>query len=183
MGWWWAVRGTQGRIPSTHNSTFLSTWPCQSPRSPYRMCSYTDMSPPPHTFPSVTCLLTSLSTPPCLLIRDPLAEVSTHIPLGHTVLSRSLTLHLWPPAERHDAHVCADTLFSQEHTHTNLCFPWESWLLGNIYMSKDRTSATNHTCCCNRVFSCFMACLQCGADFTKYGTSVWQSIKFYNLWT
>lgn len=103
MGWWWAGRGTRGRIPSTHNSTFLSTWPCQRPRSPYRKCSNTDITTPfpPHScltpFTLTTCpICPPASLQPPSLGRDTSAGVSGRIVLSRGGPSHALTLHLWP---------------------------------------------------------------------------------------
>lgn len=101
------------------------------PRSPYRMCSDTHIPPPPDTFPSITCFFAYPPTLTFHLIRDPLAEVFTHITLGHTGLSHLLTLHLWPLWNAM-IHMFAPYFgFSQEHTSRNPCFPWEGWKIGD----------------------------------------------------
>lgn len=133
MGWWWAGRGTQGRIPSTHNSTFLSTWPCQSPghltgcvHIHISLLLLTPFLPSPVSSPIRQTLTFHL-------IRDPSAKVFTHITLGHIGISHLLTLHLWPLWNAM-IHMFAQTPyfgFSQERTSRNPCFPWESWKNGD----------------------------------------------------
>ena len=132
MGWRWAGRGAQGRIPSTHNSTFLSTWHCQSTRSPYRICSHAHNPPPPppppHTFPS-----SPVSSPLCQLPFSPTqgppwGEVSAHITLGHIGPSHSLTLHLqplWNVMTHMFDHTCY-LGFSHERTHKSPTFIMEA---------------------------------------------------------
>lgn len=126
MGWWWAGRGTRGRIPSTHNSTFLSTWPCQRPRSPDRKCSNTDITPPPPPSPPPSHTFLSDHVPPYLPASFPPPHWG-HLGRGlgsHRAKSRrSLTRTDFPPltsVERREAQNTQDATFSWERDNGTL---------------------------------------------------------------